>query len=59
MGQKVHPTGIRLGITKQHSSVWYAESKDYADRLIGDLKIRELIEERLKSASVSLSLIHI
>ncbi|MGB1191453.1 MAG: 30S ribosomal protein S3 [Pseudomonadales bacterium] len=53
MGQKVHPTGIRLGITKQHSSVWYAESKDYADRLIGDLKIRELIEERLKSASVS------
>jgi small subunit ribosomal protein S3 len=53
MGQKVHPTGIRLGITKQHSSVWYAESKDYAERLIGDLKIRDLIEDRLKSASVS------
>ncbi len=53
MGQKVHPTGIRLGITKQHSSVWYAESKDYAERLIGDLKIRELIEDKLKSASVS------
>ncbi|HAB55292.1 MAG TPA: 30S ribosomal protein S3 [Cellvibrionales bacterium] len=53
MGQKVHPTGIRLGITKQHSSVWYAESKNYAERLIGDLKIRDLIEEKLKSASVS------
>jgi len=53
MGQKVHPTGIRLGITKQHSSVWYAESKDYAERLIGDLKIRDLIEDKLKSASVS------
>jgi small subunit ribosomal protein S3 len=39
MGQKVHPTGIRLGITKQHSSVWYAESKNYAERLIGDLMI--------------------
>jgi len=53
MGQKVHPTGIRLGITKQHSSVWYAESKNYAERLIGDLKIRELIDKKLKSASVS------
>ncbi|MBT5292335.1 MAG: 30S ribosomal protein S3 [Cellvibrionales bacterium] len=53
MGQKVHPTGIRLGITKQHSSVWYAESKNYAERLIGDLKIRDLIEAKLKSASVS------
>ena len=53
MGQKVHPTGIRLGITKQHSSVWYAESKNYAERLIGDLKIRDLIDKKLKSASVS------
>lgn len=42
-----------MGITKQHSSVWYAESKNYAERLIGDLKIRDLIEEKLKSASVS------
>lgn len=53
MGQKVHPTGIRLGITKQHSSIWYAESKDYAKRLISDLKVREYIEDKLKSASVS------
>lgn len=53
MGQKVHPTGIRLGITKQHSSIWYAESKDYANRLISDLKVREYIEDKLKNASVS------
>lgn len=53
MGQKVHPTGIRLGITKQHSSVWYAESKDYAKRLISDLQVRDYIETKLKNASVS------
>ena len=38
MGQKVHPTGIRLGITKQHQSVWYAEKQDYADKLFTDLQ---------------------
>ena len=38
MGQKVHPTGIRLGITKDHSSVWYAERGDYADKLFDDIK---------------------
>ena len=53
MGQKVHPTGIRLGITKQHSSVWYAESKDYATRLISDLQVRDYVEDKLKNASVS------
>jgi len=53
MGQKVHPTGIRLGITKQHSSVWYADGENYADRLVSDLRIRDYIEGRLKSASVS------
>lgn len=53
MGQKVHPTGIRLGITKQHSSIWYADSKNYAERLVSDLQVRELIEKRLEKASVS------
>jgi small subunit ribosomal protein S3 len=53
MGQKVHPTGIRLGITKQHSSVWYAEGSNYADRLISDLQVRDYVEDKLKSASVS------
>lgn len=53
MGQKVHPTGIRLGITKQHSSVWYAEGKDYAARLVTDLQVRDYVEDKLKNASVS------
>ena len=56
MGQKVHPTGIRLGITKQHSSVWYAESKDYADRLVGDIKIREYIEDKLNEYPNTISI---
>lgn len=53
MGQKVHPTGIRLGITKKHASIWYAENKNYAKHLIGDIQIREYIEKKLKNASVS------
>lgn len=53
MGQKVHPTGIRLGITEKHRSVWYANSKDYADMLEGDIKTREFIKEKLKHAFVS------
>ena len=36
MGQKVHPTGIRLGVVKDHNSVWYADSKTYAKNLIND-----------------------
>ena len=38
MGQKVHPTGIRLGIVKDHNSVWYADSKSYAKNLINDIE---------------------
>ncbi len=53
MGQKVHPTGIRLGITKQHTSVWYAERGAYADKLNTDLKVREFLREKLAHASVS------
>jgi small subunit ribosomal protein S3 len=53
MGQKVHPTGIRLGIVKKHTSTWYASSQSYANRLYSDLKAREYIEEQLASASVS------
>ncbi|MGY0219880.1 30S ribosomal protein S3 [Endozoicomonadaceae bacterium StTr2] len=53
MGQKVHPTGIRLGIVKSHRSVWYAEGKDYADKLNNDLAVRAFIEKKLKNASVS------
>ena len=53
MGQKVHPVGIRLGIVKQHTSKWYAETKDYADLLNTDLKTRAYLKKRLVQASVS------
>jgi small subunit ribosomal protein S3 len=53
MGQKVHPTGIRLGIVKTHSSVWYAGRKNYARLLINDLRVREYLEGKLANASVS------
>ena len=43
MGQKVHPTGIRLGIVKKHASTWYASPKDYASNLLADLKVREYL----------------
>lgn len=53
MGQKVHPTGIRLGIVKKHTSTWYASKGDYADKLYTDLKVREFIRKELASASIS------
>jgi len=53
MGQKVHPTGIRLGVVKDHNSVWYADSKTYAQNLINDLEVREYILKQLDDASVS------
>lgn len=53
MGQKVHPTGIRLGVVKDHNSVWYADSKTYAKHLINDIQVREYILKKLDAASVS------
>jgi small subunit ribosomal protein S3 len=53
MGQKVHPTGIRLGIVKDWTSKWYADSKDFADTLNMDLKVRDFVKKQLKHASVS------
>jgi small subunit ribosomal protein S3 len=53
MGQKVHPIGIRLGIVKQWTSKWYADSKDYADMLNTDLEVRDYLKKRLSQASVS------
>ncbi len=53
MGQKVHPVGIRLGIVKDHNSIWYADSKNYSKQLINDLEVREFIEKELEHASVS------
>ena len=53
MGQKVHPTGIRLGIIKDWTSTWYADSKDYAKYLHTDLAVREFLRKKLANASVS------
>ena len=53
MGQKVHPTGIRLGIVKDWNSTWYAEGSEFADNLEGDLAVRRYLLEELKNASVS------
>lgn len=53
MGQKVHPTGIRLGITTDWSSKWYADTKTYPELVFADHKVREYIKKKLKDASVS------
>lgn len=53
MGQKVHPTGIRLGIVKEHTSVWYADKKNYAAYLLNDLAVRTYLRKRLADASIS------
>ena len=53
MGQKVHPIGIRLGISQDWNSTWYADSEDYADYLNDDIKIRKFLKKELSHASVS------
>lgn len=53
MGQKVHPTGIRLGVVKEHNSIWYADRNRYAQQLVTDLDVRRYIEKKLDNASVS------
>lgn len=53
MGQKVHPTGYRLGYIKDWTSTWYANNSDYADNLNADLEVRDFLKDRLSQASVS------
>lgn len=53
MGQKVHPIGIRLGITKDWASNWYANSQQYPKYVYGDYQVREFLKKKLKEASVS------
>jgi ribosomal protein S3 len=53
MGQKVHPIGFRLGVSKDWASKWYAEGKDYANFLEKDFEVREFIRKKLAHASVS------
>jgi small subunit ribosomal protein S3 len=53
MGQKIHPVGFRLGITKDHKSCWYADSKDYPALLQEDHQIRQYVEKTLKNAGLA------
>lgn len=58
MGQKVHPVGIRLGIIYDWQSRWYADTKktdnkNYADKVLADIRVREFIRAKLSDASVS------
>ncbi len=53
MGQKVNPVGIRLGITKDWTSKWYVSTKDFANYLHTDLKVRKFLTKKLKGAAIS------
>ncbi len=53
MGQKVNPIGMRLQVNRTWDSRWYADTKDYGDLLLEDIKIRAFIKEECKQAGVS------
>ena len=53
MGQKVHPTGVRVGIIKDWNSKWYADSKNFANYLVEDQKIRKFLKKKLYAAGIS------
>ena len=52
MGQKINPTGFRLGISKDWISRWYADKRQYADFALEDIKIRSLLESKLSTAGL-------
>ena len=56
MGHKINPTGLRLGITQEHRSRWYASSKNYPALLQEDDRIRKFIHKKYGSAGISESL---
>ncbi|MEL4895654.1 30S ribosomal protein S3 [Crocosphaera sp. Alani8] len=53
MGQKIHPIGFRLGITKDHKSCWYADKKRYPGLLQEDLVVRQYVEKNLSNAGIA------
>lgn len=53
MGQKVHPNGIRLGIVKPWTSTWFANTKEFANNLDSDFRVRQFLIKELANASVS------
>jgi small subunit ribosomal protein S3 len=52
LGQKTHPTGFRLGVTKTWSSRWYA-GRDFGQQVVEDRKIRDYVKKKLEAAGVS------
>src|SRR3954453_6770406 len=57
MGQKIHPTGFRLAVSRNWASRWYANNRDFAGMLAEDIKVRDYLKSKLKNASVSRVLI--
>src|SRR5688572_31509034 len=57
MGHKVHPVGIRLGISKDWNSKWFANKRQYGQYLAADLKVREMLRKKLDQAGISKILI--
>ena len=57
MGQKIHPTGFRLAVSRNWASRWYANNRDFAGMLGEDIKVREYLKAKLKNAAVSRVLI--
>ncbi len=53
MGQKMHPHGLRVGVIKDWSSKWYADSKNFADYLVEDQKIRKYVKKKLYVSGIS------
>ena len=54
MGQKMHPHGLRVGVIKDWSSKWYADSKNFSDYLVEDHKIREYVKKKLFVSGISI-----
>ena len=52
MGQKVHPTGFRTGITEPWKSRWYATKKDFKDLLFEDVKVRKFLKTKYRAAAI-------
>ena len=53
MGQKVNPLGIRLGITRDWTSKWYAGKKQFPQHVFTDFRVRRFLRAKLAEASVS------
>ena len=53
MGQKIHPTGFRLAVTRDWASRWYAADRNFSGMLIEDLKVRDYLKQKLGHAAVS------